>query len=185
MAIVVRLVLEVREQSDFRSLINSQSLEAVMAIASPFGKPILPTEAEAQLSRESSRILASHIAPKKSTRQLKILEEDGSEQTVIVPAAAFHLFVDVLSQMAQGNAVTLIPIHAELTTQEAADLLNVSRPFVVKLLESGELPHRKVGRHRRIRFEDLMNYKQQIDQQRMQVLDELATQAQALNMGYD
>jgi excisionase family DNA binding protein len=156
-----------------------------MAIAPPFSKPILPTEAEAQLSKESSRILAAYITQKKSTCRIKILEENGSEQTVTVPAAAFHLLVDILSQMAQGNAVTLIPIHAELTTQEVADLLNVSRPFVVKLLESGELPHRKVGRHRRIRFEDLMNYKQQIDQQRMQALDELAAQAQELNMGYD
>lgn len=155
-----------------------------MAIASPFSKPALPTEAEAQLSKESSRILATHITPKETTRQLKILEEDGSEQTVTVPAAAFHLFVDILSQMAQGNAVTLFPIHAELTTQEAADLLNVSRPFIVKLFESGELPHRKVGRHRRIRFEDLMNYKRQIDDQRMQALDDLAAQAQELNMGY-
>ncbi|WP_448603476.1 helix-turn-helix domain-containing protein [Thermoleptolyngbya sp.] len=156
-----------------------------MAIAQSFSKPTLPTAAEAQLSKESSRILASHLAPQKPTRQLKIVEEDGSEQVVTVPAAAFHLFVDILSQMAQGHAVTLIPIHAELTTQEAADLLNVSRPFVVKLLESGELPHRKVGRHRRIRYEDLMTYKQQIDHQRRLALDELAAQAQELNLGYD
>ncbi|GAB4479087.1 MAG: hypothetical protein OHK0037_41080 [Elainellaceae cyanobacterium] len=156
-----------------------------MAIAQSSNKPTLPTEAEAQLSKESSRILASHLAPQKPTRQLKIVEEDGSEQVVTVPAAAFHLFVDILSQMAQGHAVTLIPIHAELTTQEAADLLNVSRPFIVKLLESGELPHRKVGRHRRIRFEDLMTYKQQIDHHRRLTLDELAAQAQELNMGYD
>lgn len=79
----------------------------------------------------------------------------------------------------------LIPIHAELTTQEAADILNVSRPFLIKLIESSEIPCRKVGRHRRIRFEDLMNYKQQIDSARMQALDELASQAQELNMGYD
>lgn len=78
-----------------------------------------------------------------------------------------------------------MPIHAELTTQEAADLINVSRPFLVKLIETGEIPCRKVGQHWRIRFEDLMNYKQQIDHQRSQILDELAEQAQDLNMGYD
>ncbi len=156
-----------------------------MALSTTYSKPAIPTEADAKLSEESSRILASHIRFKQSTQQLKVVEEDGSEQTVEIPAAAFHLLVDILSQMAQGNAVTLIPIHAELTTQQAADILNVSRPFLVKLIESRQLLCRRVGRHRRIRFEDLMNYKQHIDDQRMQALDELAAQAQELNMGYD
>lgn len=156
-----------------------------MALSTAYSKPAIPTEEDAKLSQESSRILASHIRFKQPTQQLKVVKEDGSEQTVEIPAAAFHLLVDILSQMAQGNAVTLIPIHAELTTQEAADILNVSRPFLVKLIESGELPCRRVGRHRRIRFEDLMNYKQLVDNQRMQALDELADQAQDLNMGYD
>jgi excisionase family DNA binding protein len=87
--------------------------------------------------------------------------------------------------MAQGNAVTIVPIHAELTTQEAADLLNVSRPFLIKLIESQEIPCRKVGRHRRIRFADLMEYKQKTDTQRTQALDELVAQSQELNMGYE
>lgn len=148
-------------------------------------RPSIPTEAESQVSKESSRILASHTSANQSTRRLKIVEEDGSEETVVIPSAAFDLLIDILSQMAQGNAVTLIPIHAELTTQEAADILNVSRPFVVKLIESGEIPCRKIGRHRRILFEDLMRYKHQVDNQRMQALDELAAQAQELNMGYE
>lgn len=148
-------------------------------------RPSIPTEAESQVSKESSRILASHISAKQASRRLKIVEDDGSEQAVVIPAAAFNLLVEILAQMAQGNAVTLIPIHAELTTQEAADILNVSRPFFVKLIESGEIPCRKVGRHRRVLFEDLMRYKQQIDGQRMQALDKLAAQAQELNMGYD
>lgn len=145
----------------------------------------IPTEVEAQLAQESSRILASHSPHHRSTIELKVVENDNSEQEVVIPAAAFHLLVDILSQMAQGNAVTLIPIHAELTTQEAADIFNVSRPFLIKLIEVGKIPCRKVGRHRRIRFEDLMNYKQQIDSDRMQALDELAAQAQELNMGYE
>lgn len=148
-------------------------------------KPSIPTEADARISEQSSRILASHVALHSSTRQLKIVEDDGSEQDVVIPEAAFSLLVDILSQMAQGNAVTLIPIHAELSTQEAADILNVSRPFIVKLIDSGEISCTRVGRHRRIRFADLMNYKQQIDERRMQALDELVQQAQELNMGYD
>ncbi|MFB2971369.1 helix-turn-helix domain-containing protein [Aerosakkonema sp. BLCC-F183] len=156
-----------------------------MVISTAYNKPAIPTEADAKLSQESSRILASLIGLTQQKKQLKVVEEDGSEQTVEIPATAFHLLVDILSQMAQGNAVTLIPIHAELTTQEAANILNVSRPFLVKLIESGELPCRRVGRHRRVYFKDVMKYKQQIDSQRMQVLDELVAQAQELNMGYE
>ncbi|OKH37842.1 DNA-binding protein [[Phormidium ambiguum] IAM M-71] len=158
-----------------------------MAISAAHNKPTIPTEEDAKLSQESSRVLASliRLTQSKSTQQIKVVEEDGTERVVEIPATAFHLLVDILSQMAQGNAVTLIPIHAELTTQEAADILNVSRPFLIKLIESGELPYRKVGRHRRICFKDVMKYKQQIDNQRMQVLDELVAQAQELNMGYD
>jgi excisionase family DNA binding protein len=155
-----------------------------MTLTTAHNYPCIPTESDTQMSQQSSRIFASHLSPKSTTRRLKIVEDDGSEQDVVIPAAAFHLLVDILSQMAQGNAVTLIPIHAELTTQEAADLLNVSRPFLIKLVESGELPCRKVGRHRRIRFEDLMTYKQRVDDQRLQALDELAEQAQKLDMGY-
>jgi excisionase family DNA binding protein len=104
-------------------------------------------------TKESSRILTpllSSVAP-----HLKIIEQDGTEQTVVIPAA-YRLLVDALTQISQGNAVTLIPIHAELTTQEAADLLNVSRPYLIKQIEAGDIPHHKIGRHRRIRFDDLM-----------------------------
>jgi excisionase family DNA binding protein len=156
-----------------------------MPLSTPYSFPAIPTEADAKLSQESSRILASHLQFKQQKKQLKVVEEDGSEQTVEIPAAAFNLLVDILSLMAQGNTVTLIPIHGELTTQEAADILNVSRPFLVKQIESGLLPCRRVGRHRRILFEDLMMYKQLVDSQRMEALDKLAAQAQELNMGYD
>jgi excisionase family DNA binding protein len=142
----------------------------------------IPQDEDAQLSRESSRILAPHI--NSAARHIKIIEPDGTEQSALIPAAAYRLLVDVLTQMAQGNAVTLIPIHAELTTQEAADLLNVSRPYLIKQIEAGAIPYHKIGRHRRIRFEDLMAYKQQADATRSQALDELVAASQALGL-YD
>lgn len=151
-----------------------------MAISSP--RLQLPTESEIELSQISSRILSAHL--RGATRRLKVVEEDGSEETVEIPASALHLLVDILAEMAQGNAVTLIPIHAELTTQESADILNVSRPFLIKLLDSGEIPCRMVGKHRRIRFQDLMDYKQKTDEARIKTLDALAYQAQDLGMGY-
>lgn len=90
----------------------------------------------------------------------------------------------VLTEMAQGNAVTIIPLNAELTTQAAADFLNVSRPFLVKQIEAGNIPHRKIGTHRRVRVEDLLKYKREIDKNRHQTLDELTAEAQRLGLGY-
>ena len=156
-----------------------------MVITTQLNKPHIPSEPEISLSQESSRILASHLKQSSSTQTLKVIKENGQEQILEIPSTAYQLLIDILSQMAQGNAVTLISIDTELTSQEAADLLNVSRPYLIKLLESNKIPFRKVGRHRRIRLEDVMNYKNQIDSDRMQALDELAAQAQELDMGYE
>jgi excisionase family DNA binding protein len=142
----------------------------------------IPNDDDTKLSLVSSRILAAHIHNK--VRKLRFFEEDGSEQDAEIPAAAYQMLVDALTLMSQGNGVSLIPIQAELTTQEAADMLNVSRPFVIKLLETGEIPYRKVGTHRRIHLKDAIAYKQQIDTERSSALDELVKQSQELGL-YD
>jgi len=141
--------------------------------------PVAPSERDVRLARESSRRLSPY-----TKQDLIVRITDGDGQEVELPAAAVELLVHLLAQMAEGNAITLMPIHAELTTQQAADLLGVSRPFLVKELDDRKIPYRKVGTHRRILFADLMAYKEKMDAQRHKILDELTKQAQELDMGY-
>ena len=146
-------------------------------------EPVAPTETEALLARETSRLLASHVSTRQDLR-VRIMDDEKAGDILSLPASAVRLLLDILTEMAQGNAITLIPVHAELTTQQAADLLNVSRPYLVSLLDDGKIPHRKVGTHRRVLFQDLMAYKKRIDHAREQVLDQLVEEAQELDMGY-
>jgi excisionase family DNA binding protein len=141
-------------------------------------EPVCPTDKETTLARESSRQLGPFT---KHDLQVRLPE---TNEEITLPASAVRLLVEMLSEMAQGNAIALTPIHAELTTQQAADLLGVSRPFLVKQLEAARLPYRKVGTHRRILFKDLMDYKRKGDRKRLETLDQLAAQAQDLDMGY-
>lgn len=92
------------------------------------------------------------------------------------------LLMDILGELASGNAVQIVPVQAELTTQEAANILNVSRPHMVKLLEEGQLPFHKTGRHRRVLFADIMNYKNKREHESLDAMQALADQAQDLGM---
>lgn len=148
----------------------------------PIG-PVAPTEEESALAQESSRQLSRLLD---HPHEFGVQTRDGGEvgERIVLPRAAVRLLAEILTQMAQGNAITLIPVHAELTTQQAADLLNVSRPFLVKLLEQDRLPFRKVGKHRRIRFSDVLRVKQQHEAQRAEALQRLVDEGQDLNLGY-
>jgi excisionase family DNA binding protein len=145
-------------------------------------EPVAPTEADAQLARDSARQLAPQLANANGTMQLRVVAPDGGGETVTIPTAAFRLLVTILAQMASGNAVRLIPHHAELTTQEAAELLNVSRPYLVRLLDDGRIPFRRVGTHRRVLFKDVMTYKAEHRRARGAALDELTRLSQKLGL---
>lgn len=145
----------------------------------------LPSAEEIALARESGRVLSAHLQTHASTQQIDILDDQGTTHSVRIPVSALRLLVDVLTEIGEGNAVSIIPVHAELTTQEAADVLNVSRPHLVQLLERGAIPFHKTGTHRRVRYQDVTAYKARIDAERRNALDALAEQAQALGMGYE
>lgn len=145
----------------------------------------LPSAEEVALARESGRALSAYLETHAETQQIGIFDDQGAAHPVRLPVSALRLLVDLLTKIGEGSAVSIIPIHAELTTQDAADVLNVSRPFLVQLLERGEIPFHKVGTHRRVRYQDVIAYKDRIDAERSKALDALAEQAQELNMGYE
>jgi excisionase family DNA binding protein len=113
------------------------------------------------------------------------LRIQDSNEVVTIPLKAFMLLKSILSNMAEGKSVALIPSDSEVTTKQAAEMLNVSRPHIVKLLEKGEIPFKKVGSHRRIQLKDLLAYDDKIKKDRRKKLDFLAKEAQKLNLGYE
>jgi excisionase family DNA binding protein len=141
--------------------------------------PALPSEAEVTLAKETSRVLASRMG---AAEPLQFRIGPAPEETVRAPATAVRMLVRILEEMAKGNAVTLIPVHAELTTQEAADMLNISRPSLIQMLDEGKIDYRRVGTHRRVRFEALMKFKRQADADRKAALTELAAYDQELGL---
>lgn len=112
------------------------------------------------------------------------LQAPGGNETLELPSAVIPLLSRILSEMADGNAVTLVPVHAELTTSQAADLLNVSRPHFIKLIEAQAIPFTKVGSHRRVRAEDVLRYKSEREDLRRAALTELTSEAERLDLGY-
>ncbi len=141
----------------------------------------LPTPEIAGMARESAARIARLLQKQPEADRARV-RLDGEE--IILPRAAVALLRDLLTEMAQGRAVNLIPVHAELTTQQAADLLNVSRPHLVKLVDQNKIPYSMVGTHRRIRLQDLLDYQQRQQDDSGEALNELAKQAQEIDLGY-
>jgi excisionase family DNA binding protein len=157
-----------------------------MTTLGTFSETFAPTEADARLAQASSRQLTKLMRkrPKKKNLQFRFKAEGGSEEVIAIPGPAFRLLADMLTEMGKGNGMALIPVHSEVTTQQAADLLNVSRPFLIEQLEKGAIPFRKVGSHRRIFFRDVMAYKNRMNRSRLKALGELSAIDQGLGLGY-
>lgn len=129
--------------------------------------------------------LASAFMAEQQTDTFNLNDSSSGSKGAVLPPAALPLLKQVLELMAEGKAVTILTQDTELSTQEGADLLNISRPYFVGLLESGELPHRKVGTHRRVLLENVLTYKRQLAEKRREALKELTDQAQELALGYE
>ncbi|MGE4527438.1 MAG: excisionase family DNA-binding protein [Rhodospirillaceae bacterium] len=137
----------------------------------------VPTPQEALLAGIAGRFLAAQYQ-----RGEEIQVGECGEERVNLPPGAVELLLDILGEMANGNAVTILPLRAELTTQQAADILNVSRPYLISLLEKKEIPSHRIGTHRRVYAEDIFAFKEREIRERKRVLDRLAALDQELGL---
>ena len=129
-----------------------------------------------------SDFIKRHPFAPNSVAELKIVDTSELSGSVKIPGVVLNMVADILRQMAQGNVVTLIPSHKQLTTQEAAGMLNVSRPYLIKLLEENKIQYTLVGRHRRIQFDDLMKYKETMRVQAEEAVETLILQSQEMSL---
>lgn len=142
---------------------------------------VTPTATESEVAKASSRALAPHVG--ETSLRIQVKDGKGTDELVLPPSAA-RLLLGILTELGEGNAVAFSPIQAELTTNQAAELLNVSRPYLTKLLDEGVIPFRKVGAHHRVRLADVLAYKKEMFAKRHAALDELTALDQELGL-YD
>lgn len=143
-----------------------------------------PTRRDQKLAKENLEVL-ERVAKKHKAKSKPIeIEITGEKTHIKIPPSALAFLNTIFEHMAKGKAISIIPSETEVSTQQAAEMLNVSRPHIVKLLERGEIPFSKVGTHRRIKLKDLENYREKSARERKKHLLELAKQAQKLDMGY-
>lgn len=139
------------------------------------------TKSDQKIALDSIKAFKARKKKKASTISIEI---DNTGETITIPAKAFNLLKEVLLNMAEGNSIALFPTNSEISTQEAANILNISRPHFVKLLETGEIPFIKIGTHRRVQLRDVVDYENRINKRKRKNLNLLSKQAQELKMGY-
>lgn len=148
--------------------------------------PMAISARDIEMAKESSNILSSILKSQSCKYDLRYLQYNDPENLKIIslPESVITMLVQILTEMSQGNMVKVTPQHSELTTQEAADILNVSRPFIIKQLDEGKIPYKKVGTRRKILYKDLMEYQDSIYHARLKTLDKLTKDAEDMDMGY-
>lgn len=146
-------------------------------------QPISVSEPELDLARTSSVALSERFTGSTHPVTLRFTDPgSGNEVEATVPGAAMQVLTEALAQMAAGHPVTLVPLQAELSTQQAADLAGVSRPYLVKLLEAGQIPFRRVGEQRRVRYQDLLRYLEEHQRQASEAVSQMTAEAQELGL---
>lgn len=139
-------------------------------MATVLDRPFIPSKLEAE---EAQRTLVE-LGTNKSDKHYIVGSKSGTKASI--PESVFNLVLGLLQEISKGNAVIVMPMKAELTTIEAADFLNVSRPHLIKLLEAGEIEYRMVGKHRRIIFEKLLEYKEGSKRTRLKAIADITAQ---------
>jgi len=167
---------------DCRGIISFEDGRKSMTMLMTGNEIISPNTADTEMAKESSRTLATHLG-KSNGSPLEIRDRDTGE-TLKLPASAAKALMQILIEMGQGHAVSVTSVHAELSTQQAADILNVSRPYLVKLVDEGALPSRKVGVQRRLMLNDVIAYKKEMYAKQLKGMEELSTLSEELGL-YD
>jgi excisionase family DNA binding protein len=141
---------------------------------------VRPEDADAEIALRAARRIGDYLTAHPGAGPVRIQGELAGDDALVVPRQAAIMLAQILGFLANGQGVTVTPSNAMLTTQQAADFLNVSRPYLIKLLEAGDIPFEKVGTHRRVAFGELMDYKRRDDQERRRAADELTELGQEL-----
>ena len=141
------------------------------------------SEREREMARIAQRYIMEALDHSRAAA-ITLTTDTGEHPTVDVPPAALKLIGQLLGAMSEGRPITLMPAKREFSTVEAANFLNVSRPFVIKEIEEGRLPHRKVGTHRRVAFEDLLEYARKMRENQASALERMADDARKVGLGY-
>jgi excisionase family DNA binding protein len=143
---------------------------------------INPGDVDADIAERAARRIRDYLDGHPDDDLIEALGEVGTDDALVIPRATAVMFAQILDLLGQGRGVQIIPKEVELSTQQAANMLNVSRPYLIGLLESGKIPFRRVGRHRRIKFADLMDYKRRDDLERRSAADDLAELSEELGL---